>query len=74
MLVEYQQYEESLKQYRDLKNVIDMAKDEAREEGISLGEDKKEKQMVNNMHLAGVKLDQISKISGLTIEHKLGVF
>ncbi len=72
---EYQQYEESLKQYRDLKNVIDTAKIEAREEGrkegreegISLGENKKEKQMVTNMNLVGVKLDKISQITGLSL-------
>ena len=62
---EYQQYEESLKQYRDLKNVIDTAKEEARKEGISLGEDKKEKQMLINMHQAGIKLSTISQITGL---------
>ena len=76
---EYQQYEASLKQYRDLKNVIDTAKEEGIEEGmekgieqgieqgISLGEDKKEKQMLINMHQAGVNVSTISQITGLSV-------
>jgi len=73
---EYQQYKESLKQYRDLKNVIDTAKEEAweegreegREESVSLGEHKKEKQMIINMQLAGVELKMISQITGWSIQ------
>jgi len=74
---EFQQYKESLKQYRDLKNVIDTAKEEAKEEGriegqkegVSLGEYNKEKQMIINMHGSGIELSMISRVTGLTIDN-----
>jgi len=60
---EFQQYEESLKQYRDLNNVIDTAKNEAREKG----REEEKVASVIKMHQAGANIDFISQVTGLTI-------
>ena len=55
---ERQAYESSLKYYRDLKNVIDTARDEGREEGRM--------EMVINMLAAGLSDEQIIAITQLS--------
>ena len=55
---EKEQYEESLKSYRDLKNVIDTSFGEGKEEGI--------KQTALNMLKEEFNIDLISKITGLS--------
>jgi len=67
---EYQQYEESLKQYRDLKNVIDTAKEEGREEAREEGRVEEKQQMVINMHQADADADVnfIRQVTGLSID------
>ena len=59
---EYQQYEDSLKYYRDLKNSLDTAREEGREEGRL--EEKKgiAKEMINK----GFDISTISEITGLS--------
>ncbi len=68
-------YEESLKYYRDLKNVIDTSFEEGREEGIEKGreegiekgrEEEKVKTVLNS-HKAGLDVQTISLITGLSI-------
>ena len=55
---EKEQYEESLKSYRDLKNVIDTSFGEGKEQS--------KKQMASNMLKEGLNIDLISKITGLS--------
>jgi len=58
--IERQAYEDSLKYYRDLKNVTDTARDEGREEG--------KRQTVLQMYANGVPLDIISQGLQLPLE------
>ncbi len=68
---ERQAYESSLKYYRDLKNVIDTAWDEGREEGleqgreegIETGREQEKHLMVANMLKAGIPDEQIISIA-----------
>lgn len=66
--LEHQQYEESLKQYRDLKNIINTAKEETREEGREEGVYENQKETVLNLNSSGSDLNFISKITKLKIE------
>lgn len=59
---EYQDYEDSLKYYRDLKNSLDTAKEEAKEEG----EKKKAIEIAKKMILKEMKISLISEMTGLT--------
>ena len=63
---EKEQYEESLKSYRDLKNVIDTSFGEGKEEGIKEGKEEGIKQIALNMLKEGLNIDLISKITGLS--------
>ena len=65
---EHQQYEESLKQYRDLKNVIDTAKDEAREEGREEGKIEEKVEMAKIMKKNQEPLEKIMQYTGLSLE------
>ncbi|GAA4843242.1 Rpn family recombination-promoting nuclease/putative transposase [Algivirga pacifica] len=61
---EYAMYEESLKQYNDLKNSLDTAREEGREEGK-----KEEKiEIARNLKKAGVSVDIIMSSTGLLKE------
>jgi predicted transposase/invertase (TIGR01784 family) len=53
-------YEESLKYYRDLKNVVDTSFEEGREEGKT--------EVILKSHEAGLDVETISKITGKSIE------
>ena len=59
---EKEQYEDSLKSYRDLKNVIDTSFGEGKEEG----REEEKKQIALNMLKEGLNIDLISKITGLS--------
>ena len=61
---EREAYEESLKYYRDLKNVVDTSREEGREEG------RKERniEIAKQLKESGVELDIIQKSTGLSIE------
>ena len=61
---ELREYEDSLKAYRDIKNSIDTAKEEGREEGVA-----KEK-MATAKRLLGMGLtqEQVAKRTGLSIK------
>ena len=54
---EREAYEESLKYYRDIKNVVDTSREEGREE--------RNFEIVKQMKEEGFTNDQISKITGL---------
>jgi predicted transposase/invertase (TIGR01784 family) len=77
---EAQQYESSLKYYRDLKNVMDTAIEEAtakgreegmvagREEGMREGERRTQEDIARNLRALGVALADIAKATGLPLE------
>ncbi|MGD9202587.1 MAG: Rpn family recombination-promoting nuclease/putative transposase [Chitinispirillia bacterium] len=70
--LEVEEYEESLKVYRDLKNSIDTAREEGKAEGRAEGraegviEGKME--VVENMIKSGEDIQKISNFTGITIE------
>jgi len=57
---EVRAYEDSLKVYRDLKNSIDTAREEGREEGIA--------QVAKNLLRMGQSIEDVSKATGLSLE------
>ncbi|MCI5222362.1 MAG: Rpn family recombination-promoting nuclease/putative transposase [Candidatus Electrothrix sp. AR4] len=61
-------YEKSLKYYRDMKNSLDTAFDEGKEEGIEVGEQKKERQIVINGLEQGLDNEVIASLTGLSLE------
>jgi predicted transposase/invertase (TIGR01784 family) len=69
---EQEAYEDSLKVYRDLKNVLDTARDEAFEEGKAegLAEGKVEERlaMARNMKAQGLGVGLIQQITGLNAQ------
>lgn len=73
---ERQAYESSLKYYRDLKNVIDTARDEGREEGreqgreegLEQGREEATLQIVQDMLTAGLPDQQICSIARISSE------
>jgi len=69
---EKEQYEESLKYYRDLKNVVDTSKEEGKEEGKIEGkiEGKAERsiEVAINLIKQGISSDIVAKATGLSKE------
>jgi len=69
---EKEAYEESLKHYRDIKNVVDSSKEEGRlegiEQGIEQGKVKESDENVKNGILKGYSDEIISDITGRNIE------
>ena len=69
---EYQEYEESLKHYRDLKNSLDTAYDDGKSEGIAEGKAEgiinKARETAQKMKSKKYSIDEISDITGLSIE------
>jgi predicted transposase/invertase (TIGR01784 family) len=57
-------YEESLKYYRDIKNVVDTS----REEGIEEGKDERTLEIARELKRSGVSIDVIMKSTGLSKE------
>ena len=74
--LEYDNYEESLKAYRDWKNTIDTEKkisweeghEKGREEGFEEGQEKKTIEMARNLKVKGIPINIIVECSGLTEE------
>jgi predicted transposase/invertase (TIGR01784 family) len=66
--VERQAYEDSLKYYRDLKNVIDTAAMEAREEGREEGKHAEKLAIAQNMLSNGLDVPLIAQLTGLSVE------
>jgi len=73
---ERQEYEDTLKAYRDWFSVMKTAESkgeakgraEGRAEGISIGEDKKAIEIARNLKQCGVDMDTIIKSTGLSAE------
>ncbi len=61
-------YEDSLKNYRDIKNVIDTAREEGLEEGIEKGEEKKAIEIAKQALLEGSSVEFACKITKLSTE------
>lgn len=61
-------YEDSLKYYRDLKNSLDTAFDEGKEEGIEQGGIRKQFEIAENLLKNNVSIDLIISSTGLTEE------
>ena len=59
-------YEESLKYYRDIKNVVDTSREEGKVEGILEGEIKEKEKTVLNCIDQGLGNELIAKITGLS--------
>lgn len=62
---ESMEYEESLKYYRDLKNSLDTAREEGREQGMKEGEKRKQMEIARKLKQSGMPIDQVSAITGL---------
>ena len=61
---EREAYEDSLKYYRDLKNVVDTARDEGKEEG----REERNMEIAKTMKAEGFSSEQISRLTGLSME------
>lgn len=65
---EREAYEESLKYYRDLKNVVDTSHEEGVEEGIEKGIEKEKYAISKILKEKGMPYTEISEITGLSID------
>jgi len=63
---EKEQYEESLKYYRDLKNVVDSSKEEGKIEGIIEGIIEGKIEVAKNLKRQGISTEIINKATGLS--------
>jgi predicted transposase/invertase (TIGR01784 family) len=61
-------YEESLKTYRDMQNIIDTAREEGREEGRVEGINARNIEIARGMKAKGIDLSLIQQITGLSEE------
>lgn len=61
-------YEESLKYYRDLQNVVDTSREKGLIEGIEKGMEKRNIEIAKQMKEEGFPNEQISKLTQLSIE------
>jgi len=61
---EREDYEISLKYYRDLKNVVDTSREEGREEG----REERNFEVAQNMKEKGFTVEQIASVTGLTTQ------
>ena len=64
---ELQAYEDSLKVYRDLKNVLDTAELKGLRKGIAQGALDEKRKNAKTMKALGLPLDTISKVTGLSV-------
>lgn len=63
---EREAYEESLKYYRDIKNVVDTAEEEGIEKGIQKGAYQKALEIAQTLKQQGFSTPQIQSITGLS--------
>ena len=61
-------YEESLKYYRDLKNVVDTSFDEGKAEGKAEGKTERNIEIARQMKSEGEPMEKIIRYTGLTAE------
>lgn len=60
-------YEDSLKYYRDLKNVVDTSREEGIQEGIEKGIEQRNVEIVRKMKEKGMSNVEIAELTGLTV-------
>ena len=65
---ELRNYEESIKVYRDITNVVNTAEKKGIAKGIAEGIAKGKREVAVQMKLAGIPVGQIAKFTGLTEE------
>lgn len=65
---EKNKYEESLKYYRDLKNVVDTSFDEGKAEGKAEGKEERNIEIARQMKSEGEPIEKIIRFTGLTAE------
>lgn len=65
---EREAYEESLKYYRDIKNVVDTSREEGFEEGIEQGIDKRSVEIAREMKKDNESIEKIIRYTGLSKE------
>lgn len=62
---EREAYEESLKYYRDIKNVVDTSREEGLQEGMEKGIEQRNVEIARKMKEEGFSNEQIQKVTGL---------
>ena len=68
-VAEKEEYEDSVKVYRDLKNVIDTARSEAKTEGVLLGERQKMTEgIIELLKLGKLTIREIAQVFRTTVE------
>lgn len=65
---EFIAYEQEIKRIRDEKAVLAYKLDNAREEGIQIGEERGKIEIAKNLLKAGVSIDIVSKSTGLSVD------
>ena len=65
---ELREYEDSLKAYRDIKNSLDTAMEQGLEKGRAEGGNLRALSIAKNMLEAGMEIDMIVKMTGLSKE------
>lgn len=65
---EYQQYEESLKYYRDIKNIKETAFDDGHQEGKIEGKKEGKTEVIIKMHQAGSSIDFIHQVTSFSVK------
>lgn len=70
---ERQKYEDSLKVYRDLKNVIDTAELKGQRKGFEQGSIEERKKIAKTMKALHMSLEDISKATGMSIDELAGL-
>jgi len=60
------EYEDSLKYYRDIKNSLDTAREEGLKEGVEKGKEEEKNKIALNCLNEGMPIDVIIKLTGLT--------
>lgn len=60
-------YEDSLKYYRDLKNVVDTSREEGVQEGIEIGIGKRNFEIAKKLKEKGMSKSEISELTGLNV-------
>ncbi|NJN22193.1 MAG: Rpn family recombination-promoting nuclease/putative transposase [Leptolyngbya sp. RL_3_1] len=78
---EQEGYQESLKYYRDLNNVVDTSRQEGKQEGLEIGleiglakgREEAMQQVARQMQAAGVPMSDIARYTGLSVDEVEGV-
>ncbi len=67
-VAERRAYEESIKYYRDIRNVVNTSREEGRKEGRKEASEQQVLTIARRMLAAGVGVEQVAEFTGLTAE------